>query len=138
MRLSRKELKKTISNKTDNELYDILHVHSRDYSPEAIEVARDEFLVRKVDTPTLESLGSAGEAMRTREEAPLEWSLRIIAFFFSTAFLGIPVLLAYRHYIEHGSRRKAREWGRWGLFGFAFYLALSIITYIQKGIQPHL
>lgn len=27
-------------------------------------------------------------------------------------FLGIPVLLAHRYYVEHGARRKARDWGR--------------------------
>ncbi len=134
MRLSREELKKAISNKTDEELHDILYVHSGDYSPEAVEIARDEFLIRKVDAPTLESLSNAGEGLRRCEEAPLEWPLRIIAFLFSTTFLGIPVLLAHRHYVEQGSRRKAREWGRWGLYGFAFYIALSIVTWILPSL----
>jgi hypothetical protein len=127
MSLSRDDLKRAMSNKTDEELHDILYAHSGDYTPDALAIANEEFLVRKIDAPTLSTLRTGVEELRKREEARLGWPLRIVAFFFSTVLFGIPVILAHRHYVEQGAKRKAREWGRWGLFGFAFYLALSII-----------
>ena len=53
--------------------------------------------------------------------------LRVVAFFTSTVGLGIPAILAHRHYVELGARGKARDWGRWALFGFVFYFALGIL-----------
>jgi hypothetical protein len=41
-----------------------------------------------------------------------------------------PVIVAHRNYVEQGARRKAREWARWGLFGFLFYFALSVLAYL--------
>ena len=128
MSLPREELKQSISNKTDAELYDILYGHSADYTPDALEIAKEEFAGRKLDAPTLNSLGTAVEEQRKKENAPLGWPLRAVAFFISTVFFGIPVILAHRHFVEKGERRKAREWGRWGLFGFFFYLGLFVIT----------
>ena len=126
MSLASEDLKRAMSNKTDEELHDILYAHSGDYTADAVEIAKEEFRCRKLDAPTLRSFGAAVEEQRRREEASLEWPLRIVAFFFSTLFFGIPVILAHRHFVEQGARHKAREWGRWGLFGFVFYFTLSV------------
>jgi hypothetical protein len=109
------DLKKVMANKTDEELYDVLHGHPDDYTADAVEAAKQEFASRNLNAPTLSTLGSVVEGQKQVEEAPLEWPLRIIAFFVSTLALGIPVLLAHRHYVEKGARRKAREWARWGI-----------------------
>lgn len=134
MSLPPADLKLTMSNKTNEELYEILYAHSGDYTPDAIEIAEEEFRRRKLDAPELNSLGAAAENLRAQEDAPLGWPLRIVAFFFSTAFFGIPVILAHRHYVEQGSRRKAREWGRWGLFGLAFYVTLFVLRLLLPSI----
>jgi hypothetical protein len=120
-----------MANKTDEELYDILYVHSGDYTTDALESAREEFVGRKLDASTLGGLCTTTEVLLQREAEPLGWPLRMVAFFFSTLFFGIPVLLAHRHYVEQGAKRKAREWGRWGLIGFAFYVTLSVIMAIS-------
>jgi len=73
----------------------------------------------------LTSVSSVVEAQKRLEEAPLEWPLRILAFFVSTVLLGIPVLLAHRHCVEKGAKRKARQWGRWALAGFVFYVMVA-------------
>jgi hypothetical protein len=130
MSLSREDLKQAMSNKTSEELFDIVYAHSADYTADALEIAKEELIDRKLDAPTMSSLDGAATEVRAREEAHLEWPLRIVAFLFSTIFLGIPVILAHRHFVEQGARRKAREWGRWGLLGFAFYFVISIIGFV--------
>jgi hypothetical protein len=134
MKPSQEELKQAISRKSDSELYDMLHVHSSDYTADALEIARGEFVTRKMEAPALSDLAAAGAKLRRNEEAPLEWGLRMVAFFVSTAFLGIPVLLAHRRYVEQGAKRKARDWARWALFGFIFYFALSISTLLLPSV----
>jgi hypothetical protein len=130
MKLSSEELKQAILSKTDEELYDVLHVHSTDYTPEALEIAKREFLARGMDADTLTQLSSAADVLQrhkqAQEEAPLEGYLKVIAFFFSTLFFCLPMLLAFRRYAERGARRKAREWGRWALAGFVFYLIVGL------------
>lgn len=124
------DLKKVMANKTDEELYDVLHCHPADYTPDAVEAASQEFASRNLTAPALNRLSTMVEGQKTVEEAPLEWRLKIVAFFISTLALGIPVIVAHRHYVEKGARRKAREWARWGLFGFIFYLTLSVLLFI--------
>jgi hypothetical protein len=119
-----------MTNKTDEELYDILYVHSGDYTAAALESAREEFAGRKLDAPTLNNFGAAAERLRSVEASHLSWPLRIFAFLFSTWGFGIPAVLAHRHYVEQGARLKAREFGRWALLGFTFYLVFFIITTI--------
>jgi hypothetical protein len=99
-----------------------LHGHPDDYTADAIEAAKQEFASRNPAAPMLSNLSTAVEAQKRVEETPWRWPLRVVAFIISTMGLGIPVLLARRHYVEKGARRKAREWARWGLFGFLFYI----------------
>ena len=124
------DLKKVMANKTDEELYDVLHGHPNDYTADAVEAAKQEFASRDLTAPTLSNLSTAVEAQMRVEDAPLEWPLRILAFFISPLFFFIPVLLAHRHYVEKGARRKAREWARWGLFGLLFYFFLSVLRFV--------
>lgn len=112
------------SNKTDEELYDILYIHPEDYTRAAIEAAGEEFSRRKLDAPTPNSVAE----VREKEESHLSWPQRILAFFVSSAFLFIPSLLAHRHYVEKGERRKASEWVRWAIYGFIFYCVLGVLS----------
>jgi hypothetical protein len=130
MSLTAEDLKRVMANKTDEELYDVLYGHPGDYTPDAVEAAKLEFGSRNVDVPTLSTLESDVEVRKQVEEAPLGWGYRIIAFFISTIFFGVPVILAHRRYVEKGARRKAREWARWGLFGFFFYFAMLVLRYM--------
>ncbi len=127
MSTSVKDLKRVMANKTDEELYDLLYGHSNDYTTNAIEMAKMEFNSRNLDGPTLSTLSAAVQEQKQVEQAPLEWSYKILAFFVSTLALGIPVILAHRHYVEKGARHKAREWARWACFGFIFYVVVSAV-----------
>ena len=126
MSISANDLKRLMANKTDEELYDVVYGHSSEYTPDAIAAAHLEFSSRKLDAPTVSTIDRAVTASKQVEEAPLAWGYRILAFFVSTIVLGIPVILAHRHFVERGARWKAREWARWALLGFFFYLAVSI------------
>ncbi|HVM93716.1 MAG TPA: hypothetical protein VMT67_12930 [Terriglobales bacterium] len=130
MRPSSEELKQEMLIKSDEELYDIVHLHSGDYTAEALELAREQLAVRNLPADTVEELSTAGANLLKKEQEPLSWSLRLVAFFFSTVFFGIPVLLAHRHYVEKGEKRKAREWGRWGLLGAGFYFAIIFVRLV--------
>jgi hypothetical protein len=124
------DLKKVMANKTDEELYDVLHGHPDEYTGDAIDAAKQEVASRNLTAPTLSTLSTAVEAQKRVEETPLGWPLRIVAFFISTMGGGIPVILAHRHYVEKGARRKAREWARWGLFGFLFYFSVFVLRFV--------
>ena len=125
------DLMRAMSSKTDEELYDVLHGHPDHYTPDALEIAKQEFNSRNLAAPTLTSLSAAVDGQKRTEETPLEWPLRILAFFISTVFLFIPVILAHRHYVDSGARRKAREWGRWALFGFLFYFVAFVFRLVM-------
>lgn len=130
MNTSVDDLKRIMSSKTDEELYDILYGHPDDYTADARAVAKNEFTSRNLAPQSIENFNITVEKQKQIEEAPLELPLKIIAFFFSTMLLGIPVLLAHRHYLENGARRKAREWGRWGLLGLLFYFVIGVFRFM--------
>ena len=126
MGLSAEELRNVMARKTDEELYDVVHAHAPDYTAEAIEAAKRELSSRNLDVPRLTELGTVVAGKLKQEDAPLEWPMRIVAFFISTMFLFIPLVLAHRHYVERGARRKARDWARWAGLGFVFYLFAAV------------
>ena len=138
MKLSSENLKQAISSKTNEQLYDVLHVHSADYTPEALEIAKREFLARGVDAHTLTQLSSAADVLQkqeqAQEQAPLEGYLKAVAFLSSTFCLGIPVLLAYNHYVARGARRKASEWLRWAAGGFFFFVIIPVLLALIGGL----
>jgi len=115
-----------MANKSDAELYDVVHGHSDDYTAEAVEAAQRELQVRNLDVPTLAKIGAVAAEKLRQAQTPLEWRMRIRAFFISPVLLFIPTLLAHRRYIERGEKRKADDWSRWALFGFAFYVVAGI------------
>jgi hypothetical protein len=142
MKLLSEELKQAILSKTNEELYDVVYVHSTDYTPEALEIAKREFIARGVDAHTLTQLSSAAdlrqEHEQAQEQAPLEGYLKVVAFLFSTLFLGIPVLLAYNHYVNRGARRKAREWIGWAAGGFFFFFGVpALLGLIMALVSRH-
>lgn len=53
MKNSAEDLRETMRAKTNEELYLILRVHSKDYTPEAIKAASEEFSHRQLDEPTM-------------------------------------------------------------------------------------
>ena len=61
MKHSPEDLQKTMSSKTDEDLYSILHAHSKEYTPEAAEAARAEIERRHLDVSTLGHLLAAAE-----------------------------------------------------------------------------
>jgi hypothetical protein len=60
MRRSDNEVKQARSEKSDEELYDMLYVRPNDYADDAIEIATQEFAIRNLDAPRLRELAAAG------------------------------------------------------------------------------
>ncbi len=54
---SSEDLKETMRGKTDWELYRLLHVHSQDYTPEALRLAGEEFSSRHLDEQAMSRIG---------------------------------------------------------------------------------
>jgi hypothetical protein len=123
---SNQELRHAIRGKTNEELYDVLYTHPSDYTDDAIELAREEFQLRKLDRPTVSNIRGAAYIQLKEEQVPLGWPLKLFAFFFATLLFGIPALLMQRRFIEQGQKRKAQEFWSWALYGFGFYAALFI------------
>jgi hypothetical protein len=117
----------TISSKSDEDLYDILFIHSQDYTRDTIEAAGEEFRRRNLDAPAHSDVVADIKKVRETEEAHLSQTDKALAFVFSTVFVGVPALLAHRHFIEKGEKTKAREWAKWALFGFLFYCVLGVL-----------
>jgi hypothetical protein len=81
-------------------------------------------------TRLVSSLSTAVEEQKQREEAPLEWGYRILAFFISTIFFWIPVILAHRYYVEKGADARHAIGGRWAIYGLLFYVALGVLKFL--------
>ncbi|MGH9478505.1 MAG: hypothetical protein ACRD1A_04690 [Terriglobales bacterium] len=117
-------LARAVKTLSDGQIIDGLFFSPGDYTDEWLGLAKAEFSVRGLAEPTAEAIVQAN----AQEQKPLSLGLRSVAFIFSPVFLGIPVLLAYRHYIERGEFRKSREWGRYALVGLAFWIACGFLA----------
>lgn len=123
-------LQQRMSQKTDEELYDILS-HRKDYTPETIEVVEQELSKRNLKPPRISQLKAITKAKKRKEEMiarkPLQWPLRIILFLFP---LGIPQFIAAEYFRNKGAERKYRECWRWMIYGVIFYVAIFVIRLI--------
>ena len=61
VRISSEELLQIMQAKTDEDLYLLLRVYSKDYTPEAIKAANEEFSHRKLDEPTMSRIMAAAD-----------------------------------------------------------------------------
>lgn len=139
MRLSSEELGKIMSAKTDEELRDIIFVHSQDYTADAIQVARTEFNNRHLESPP-EGVAIATEELQTGPAETLGWTLKAIAFLLGMAFvflslvspaaiiLFVSLLLVNVGFVRKGQKRKASEWARWAFGGFLSNEALRLVS----------
>ncbi|MDR3755187.1 MAG: hypothetical protein P4K93_17380, partial [Terracidiphilus sp.] len=59
-------------DKTTEELYLLLNVHSQDYKPEALEIAGEELSQRQLDGPTMKRIARMRRIARTAEKGPEE------------------------------------------------------------------
>lgn len=74
---SQEDLKRTMRDKTTEELYLLLNVHSQDYKPEALEIAGEELSQRQLDGPTMKRIARMRRIARTAEKGPEEKDARL-------------------------------------------------------------
>jgi len=68
------DLKETMRAKTDEELYLLLRVHSKDYTPESIKAASEEFSQRHLDESTTSRIVEVAEkALEERNGKHTDW-----------------------------------------------------------------
>lgn len=132
---SREELQQEMSSKSYEELYDIAYMHPQDYASLIVEIAKEEVRGRNLDIPRLGILASAAEEQLRQEQAHLRWPSRILAFFFTTLGVGVPLIVAYRHFVTQGAKCKAREWEHWGLLGLWFYIGMVGLWYLLSATK---
>lgn len=118
MAILAEDLKEEMRNKTDEELYLLLRVHSRDYTSEALKVASEEFGRRKLDETTIshivaaaekalegetETMGEAKQRPRSdANEAVKGWSWRDSDLNETAKGLGWLILLCFVGYAIYG------------------------------------
>jgi hypothetical protein len=71
MRNTAEELRQAMQEKTDEELYLILHVHSQDYTLQALTVAREEFSHRSLDESRMSRIMEDVEKAREQGQRKL-------------------------------------------------------------------
>jgi hypothetical protein len=115
--------------RTDAELIAIVTSDRNDYMPAAIAAAEAEVQRRGLTYEQRETLQAESvERRRQKEvkaEAPLSIGLKIFAFF--VPFFASIVLIIMGFMVAKGYNRRAREFGRWILYGFGFYIVLWIL-----------
>lgn len=121
------EFKRVMSERTDEQLIEIVTRKRHEYQPGALDAADAEFkrralpleLMVRVDNEVTER----DAVVAARSSAPLSVGWKILSFFFP----GLVVFFAVLFLKANGRDRQAGELGRWALFGIGFYLLLAAI-----------
>ena len=116
------DFEKVMSKHSDAELIKIVTGPPDDYQPVAFEAAQKEYAKRNLSERQIE----IGKTELEREEndlvamanQPLGKGFKVLAF----VFPGFIYLIFAAALKSEGQLRKAKELGRWTLYGFGFYL----------------
>ena len=116
-----------MSERTDEQLIEIVKRKREEYQPEALEAADAEFSRRDLSADAVveaeQVLSGRATQERQKAEAPLGGIWKVLAFLFP-GFIFFLALLLLR---AEGRQRQSRELGRWTLYGIAFYIVLFIL-----------
>jgi hypothetical protein len=125
------DFEKVMSKHSDAELIKIVNGPPDDYQPAAFEAAQKEYARRNLSQSQIEIAKTEIEkeesdiiAMANR---PLSAVLKALAFFFP-GFIYLILVAAIK---SEGQLRKAKELGRWTLYGFGFYLLIGILVIVS-------
>lgn len=118
--------------RTDPELIAIVTSDRNDYMPAAILAAEAEVERRGLTHEQLEAYRAVGIEQRQKKEEkagePLSIGLKVFAFV--APFFAFIALIIMGFMVSKGYQRKAREFGRWILYGWGFYFVLWILLHI--------
>jgi hypothetical protein len=121
------EFAQRMSERTDEQLVEIVSRKRHEYQPEALLAADEEFRKRHLSADVLEEADlaiAAREAQaKERAEDPLGGIWKGLAFLFP----GVIFFLAMLILKADGRERQSRELGRWTLYGIAFYIILIVL-----------
>ncbi|MFN8281782.1 MAG: hypothetical protein U0U67_01105 [Chitinophagales bacterium] len=119
-----------MSKRTDAELVKIVTGPIDDYEPSAFEAAKKEFEKRNLSLETLETVKEDLKQIQQIEEdkadEPLATHWKVLTFIFP----GLIQLMFAGTFKADGYDRKAKEFSKWTIYGFGFYVALVILIAI--------
>lgn len=124
---------KTMSQHTDEKLIEILKT-KEEYLPEAIVAAETEFnkrgispeRLKEIEAEVEERIERKKEITLGREEAPLEFYLKVLFFLFPIPIGILHIFLLSRYKIQ-GYKRKQKEAIEFIKFGFIFWGGLFLL-----------
>lgn len=121
---------KVMSERSDEQLIEIVTRQRNDYQPQALEAAEKELERRNLSTEILrgadQRIAQKNEAVAEKANKPLGPVPKALAFLFP----GFIFFLAMLLFKADGYDRRSRELGRWTLYGVGFYLALIALIKI--------
>lgn len=123
----RKELFRHTQARSDDQLYEMLFLHRDDWTPEALEIAEQEWIGRNLDAEKLRNAQAiAAERENNRlalAEEPLSTAQKVTFFIFNYTFcLGIvQAVIADIVFKDRGYDRKFRDCFKWMGYGFLSY-----------------
>jgi hypothetical protein len=129
------ELERQMRSRSDDQLYEMLYIHREDWTPEALEVADQEWKSRNLDAGKLKEVQAiAVETEREKAaiaDEPLSLPQKVTFFLFNYAFcLGVvQIVTADVVFKSRGYDRKFRDCLWWMLYGWLFYTFVGLLFY---------
>lgn len=116
-----------MSKKSDAELFKIVIAPANNYQAAAYEAAKKEFAKRNLAEDQFDvikqEIEQEGKIKNDKANEPLEIGWKILTFIFP----GFIQILFSGGFRINGYDRKAREFARWTIYGFGFYIGLIIL-----------
>lgn len=116
-----------MSERTDEELINILFVCRNDYQPEAIEAAEYEFHKRNISLDTIEAVKKELCNVKDKKAAKANMSLQTYWKVLAFLFPGIMNLFFALIFTAEGYEKRTRDMWRWTIYGILFYLLMLMI-----------
>lgn len=116
-----------MSEATDKELVNIVHVCTIDYQPEAVYAAESELERRELSILQIEELKREILEVKHQDaikaEKPLQTYWKLLTFIFP----GILNLVFAMLFIADGYDKRTKEMWKWTFYGFCFYVVIVFL-----------
>jgi hypothetical protein len=128
------EFDEVMRKRTDADLIKIINGPPDDYQPVALEAAKREFDRRSLSETQIaavkEDIVHEQAVDEAKANAPLSVAPKIFAFILP----GILLFMIAGTFKADGYDRKAKELGRWTLYGFVFYFGIIVLLNVLERI----
>lgn len=116
-----------MSETTDKELVNIVHICAADYQQEAVAVAESELYKRELSILQIDELKREINEDNYRkvcnQEMPLQTYWKVLTFIFP----GVLNLVFAMIFTAEGYDKRTKEMWKWTFYGFCFYVAIVFL-----------